>query len=324
MRSKHGTFFANQQDRLKNLPDTMSIDDYYALGDADRRRYGIPVIDHAVYTDVNARIILGYVMAFEATGKQFYLDVATKAALYLLKQRQTKAGWLIQVSSSTELSGDERIHMLTDNPFPYLRTQAHFGLALLKLHEATSNPLWLQAAIQIADVLLKELQDLKIGGFYGAPDDGTPGRRKPLEDNATAARFLYLLGVLQKHDPYKKAAERSIRASASPEAVRREGKITGSLAMTLELLTAGYVEFSVVGDIKDSRTQLLLQAGRQVFEPRKIVHLESVGRYPKLTKPAMYICNDQACSVPIFDPKDVSKQAKAFTFGKRDITNKKL
>ncbi len=104
MRSQHGTFFANQQDRLDNLPSDMGMDDYYALNDKQRRRYGIPTIDHAVYSDVNARVILGYVMAYEATGREDYLATATQAANYLLDKRQTPAGWIIQFTNDAELA----------------------------------------------------------------------------------------------------------------------------------------------------------------------------------------------------------------------------
>jgi uncharacterized protein len=318
MRSKQGLFFANQQDRLDSLPgrinSDMDFDDYYSLDDKARRSHGIPTIDHAIYSDINARVILGYVIAFQATGEQSYLDTARTAAKQLLDDRQTKEGWLIQFKPGEELSSDERIHVLTDRPLPYLRTQAHSGLAFIQLYTATGEATWRQAAMQVASALLTTLEDPKIGGFYGAPDDGTPGRRKPLEDNAAAAQFLYLLGVLEKEDKFKVAAERAIRAAASPTAVRREGRITGNLAMALEILTAGYVELSVVGDDADSRTQGLLKAGRSVFEPRKLVHIESAGRYPKRKAPAMYICNDERCTVPIYDPNIVSAQAKLFTY----------
>ncbi len=311
LRSKQGLFFANQQD---NLASEIDMDDYYALGDKERRSHGIPSIDHAIYSDVNARVILGYVLAFEATGEQRYLDTATAAAKQLLADRQTKDGWLIQFKAGDELSADERIHVLTDKAVPYLRTQAHSGLALLSLYTATGESLWRQAAVRLARGLLSTLEDPKLGGFYGGPDDGTPGRRKPLEDNAAAAQFLYLLGVLEKEDKFKMAAERAIRAAASPIAVSREGKITGSLAMALEIITAGYVELSVVGDEKDSRTQGLLKAGRNVFEPRKLVHIEATGRYPLRDAPAMYICNDERCTLPIYDPDNVPTQASLFTY----------
>jgi hypothetical protein len=314
MRSKDGTFFASQQDRLNSTPNEIDIDDYYELGDKGRREYGTPVTDHAIYTDMNGRIILGYVMAFEATGDQTYLDTALIAAERLLSRRKTDAGWLIQFIPESEQKPDQRIHVLVDEPVPYLRAQAHFGLALLALHNATADPRWATAAGQLASAMFATLEDPELGGFFGSVDDGTPGRRKPLEDNAAAARFLYLLGILIKNDDYKANAEKVLRAAAYPGAVRREGRITGSLAMTLEILTAGYVEFSVVGDAGDPRTQQLLNAARKVYEPRKIVHIEAEGRYPKRSAPAMYICNDEKCTVPIFDPATVSEQAKDFTY----------
>ena len=83
--------------------------------------------------------------------------------------------------------------------------------------------------------------------------------------------------------------------------------------MALETLTTGYVEFSVVGEPNNPASLALLQAGRDVFEPRKVIHFEAAGRYPKRDKPAMYICSDEACSVPIYKPEDVAKQAKQFT-----------
>jgi len=91
--------------------------------------------------------------------------------------------------------------------------------------------------------------------------------------------------------------------------------------MALETITAGYVEFSVVGDASDTRTQQLLQAAQRVYEPRKIVHIEEVGRYPKRSAPAMYICNEDTCSMPLFDPKTVAAQAKQFTYGKSATQN---
>jgi len=314
MRASDGGYFANQQDRFATAVGDISMDEFYALDDENRRRYGIPSIDHAVYSDVNARVILGYVMAHQATGKQAYLDRASAAAKQLLEKRQTREGWLQQLVLDDHLSGDQRIHRLHEQALPYLRVQAHFGQALLALHGATGEPVWTEAAAKLADALLTALEDASLGGFYGGPDDGTPGRRKPLEDNAAAAQFLYLLGVLRKDDRYKNAAERAVRAVTSPVAVSREGRITGNLLLVLEIMTAGYVELSVVGRPGDPATEALLKAGREVYEPRKLVHQEAPGRYPLRDRAAMYICNDQRCSLPVYDPARVATEAARFTY----------
>ncbi|HAD10087.1 MAG TPA: hypothetical protein DCF62_11440 [Porticoccaceae bacterium] len=76
-------------------------------------------------------------------------------------------------------------------------------------------------------------------------------------------------------------------------ALRREGRVTGNRLLALETLTAGYVEFSLVGQPRHPATRALLKAGHEIYEPRKLVHREAPGRYPVRDRPAMYICNDQ-------------------------------
>ena len=315
MRSSSGTFYANHRSEVPELPADMSMRDYYRLDDQDRRAIGVPTIDHAVYTDINARIILGYVRAFEATRNSAFLDTAETAARTLIAERQTESGWMLQLVEGEALAGDKRVHVLPKDSVPTLRPQAHFGLATLALYQATADPDWLKTTGQLVATMRATLEDPELGGFYGAPADGTEaivGRRKPLEDNGAAAQLLYLYGVLVKNDDHKDAAQRAIRASAARSIVRREGRITGNLALALELLNAGYVEFSVVGAPDSADAQALYSAGLDVFEPRKVLHYEQPGRYPARDRPAMYICNDDACSPPITNPQNVAVHANNF------------
>jgi uncharacterized protein len=313
MSSPSGTFYANQKDTGPDLAQDMSIDDYYALDDAGRRGHGLPLVDKAIYTDVNARVISGLVRAFEASGDSRYFDTALKAAQVLIDERQTPAGWLQQFGANEHLKGGARVHGVTVTGLPYLRTQAHFGLAALSLYQAGGDEQWRVRALAIANGLSETLGDERLGGFFSAPAsevDAIVARRKPLEDNAAAARLLYRLAVLNKNPGMKAAAEKTIRAVAAPAIVRREGRITGSLALALELLSAGYVEFSVVGE--GAPALALLAAGRAVFEPRKLVHAEAPGRYPARARASMYICNDDQCSLPIVEPAAVATQAHKF------------
>lgn len=315
MASPRGTFYANQKDVVAGLSSGMSVDDYYELDDEGRRVIGVPFIDRAVYTDVNGRAITGLVRAFEATGEARYLDTAVRAAKVLVDERQTDDGWMLQFEADQDLRTVKRVRRVDVTGYPYLRAQAQFGLAALALFQATGEESWHVTANRVADGLKKTLLDTELGGFFGGAAsevDAVVGRRKPLEDNAVAARFVYLLGVLNKDDDLRNEAERAIRAVASPEIVSREGRITGNLAVALELITSGYVEFSVVGEPDDARAQALIAAARSIYEPRKVVHFEKPGRYPDRGYPAMYICNDDQCSLPISDPTTVATQARQF------------
>jgi uncharacterized protein YyaL (SSP411 family) len=164
--------------------------------------------------------------------------------------------------------------------------------------------------------MLTLLEDKNQGGFFATALDGTEGLispRKPLELNSRAAHFFYDLWVLIKKSEFKAIPERTLRAVAVPSVLDREGKITAETGLALEKLVASYVEFSVVGDQQDPLAQALFDAGRSTYHPRKLVHYEAPGRYPKRARAAMYICNPDVCSLPIENPSDVVTQAAALS-----------
>ena len=319
MLSPAGSFYTSQKDLPPNLPKDWTIQQYLALKtDAERRGFGIPKIDHAIYTDLNARLIVAYTSLFEATGDNVYLEIARKNAMSLIKERQQAQGWIMQVGDSAELNQDERIHLKSTRAKPYLRTQANFGVALLALYRVSGEVIWIESAQKLATSLADIFEDHELGGFYASEADETDitiSRRKPLLDNGIAARFLFQLGKYSKNTDMIKSAERAIRAVGTQANLAREGRIIGELAVAAETVTAEYVEFTVVGASDQAQVQQLFEAGRKYYEPRKLLHYEQPGRYPDLGRPAMFICSHDACSVPIFEAKDIPKQADKFNKG---------
>lgn len=316
MMADDGTFYTNQKSEPPRLPRGMSAYEYWALkSDRERRQYGTPPVDHAVYTDRNGEVISAYVLAYETTGNEDYLETAIRAATAILDKRIQDDGWVVQAIANEAAATDARMRPLVVEVKPFLSAQAWFGSALLSLYRATGDEHWLQAANRIGKATLALLQDEKAGGFFATVADATAAviaPRKPLESNGTAASFYYDLWVYTKDDTYKSVSENAIRAVAQPAIIRREGKITGEFAMALEKVTTSYVEFSIVGDTTHPNASALFEAGRNVFEPRKLLHYEEPGRYPDRGIPSMYICNPDMCSVPIEDPAKVAKQAAAF------------
>ena len=316
MMAPDGTFYTNQKSEPPGLPEGMTANDYWLLPtDRERRKFGTPPVDHAVYTDRNGEVISAYVLAFEATGDDEYIATATKAAESILENRMHDDGWLVQAQSNERAAGDSRMRTLVTEERPFLSAQAWFGSALLSLYRATADDRWLAAANRIGKATLAVLHDDALGGFYATTADATAAiiaPRKPLESNGTAASFFYDLWVYSKDDTFKPVPTETIRAVAQPSIIRREGRITGEMAMALEKVTTAYVEFSIVGDTSNSNAEALFYAGRDVFEPRKLLHYEAPGRYPDRGKPAMYICNPDMCSLPIEDPAQVAKHAASF------------
>lgn len=315
MQADDGTFFTSQEDDAPGLPEGLDARGYYLLNsDPERRKHGVPPIDHAIYTDLNGRVIEGYARLYEASGDESYLRQASRAADALLRERQHADGWMTQTAPTGLVDQDKRMRPHAALSRPYLRPQGAFGLGLLALYRATGDERWLDAARHVATGMRASLEDTEVGGFFASPpaDTAPIPARKPLEDNANAALFLYELWVYTKDGSLSDAAQRTIRAVAHPNIVRREGRIVGNLAVALETISAGYVEFSVVGKPGDSSARALHESARPIYEPRKILHFEKPGRYPDRGRPAMYICNEDACSLPIVDPALVAAEAARF------------
>ena len=316
MMAAEGTFYTSQEDDAPGLTEEIGTFEYWLLDSAEKReKYGIPPIDHAVYTHKNGQAIRAYAIAYEATGKIEYLQIAKRAANSLIESRMQSAGWILQSSSSDTTQADKRMRPLIADDKPKLAAQAWFGSALLSLFRISAEEVWLQSAVKLADSMLVQLYDKKGGGFYSTVIDDTASiipPRKPLELNARAAHFFYDLWIYTKNDAYAKIPEATLRAVAVKDILAREGKITGETAMALEKLTAAYVEFSIVGDESDATSTALFAAGREAYHPRKLLHFENTGRYPARNNPAMYICNPDRCSIPIEDPALVTKQSNSF------------
>lgn len=316
MMSPDGTFYTNQKSEPPGLPRGMSAGDYWILSsDQERRQFGVPPVDHAVYTDKNGEVISAYVLAYEATGNEDYLRTAMRAAISILDNRSRKEGWIVQALGNDKADDDARMRALVTEERPFLSAQAWFGTALLGLYRATGEEKWLEAAAEIGKATLATLHDEERGGFYATVADATAAiiaPRKPLESNGTAASFFYDLGIYTKDDRFNDIANSTIRSVADPVMIRREGKITGEFAVALEKVTTAYVEFSIVGDVSHPNAGALFSAGRDVFEPRKLLHYEAPGRYPDRGIPSMFICNPDMCSLPIEDPALVAKTAASF------------
>ena len=78
--------------------------------------------------------------------------------------------------------------------------------------------------------MLANLYDQENGGFYSSVPDETAAiipPRKPLELNAVGPTSSTTCGSIPGNGAYAAVPEATIRAVATPEILRREGRITG-------------------------------------------------------------------------------------------------
>ena len=312
MRAPDGTYYATQEDDAERLPAGMNARQYFELDDAARREFGVPPIDHGVYTDLNALVIEGYVRLYEATRDETHLRAATTAAEVLLRTRQRSDGLMAQTHANQEVSGDNRMRRFEAEGHAFLEPQGPFGLALLALYSATGEGRWLDAAGRIAGGLPR-LQDQERGSYFASDDTTTASwieRRHPFGDNIAAARFLLRLSWATHDESLRARAQEVLLAMHPGPRISRMGTRASALVRTLEELSDGPVEFTVVGSADDPAARALFAAGVHLYEPRKVVHFEAAGvRYPDQGHAAMFICTNLACSSPVSDPADVRATA---------------
>lgn len=305
-----GTFYSTQQDEAPNLPPSMTSDDYFRLPDAERRKYGVPPVDHAVYTDQNGQAIEAYAMLFEATGDARMLDRATRAADAILATRMDPSGFVKQAAPTEGLGTDPRKRAFRPQAVPYLTAQGQLALGLVALHRVSGDARWLHAARTIMTAARKTLEDTKNGGFWASANDTSdPHAEKPVYENTVAARALHALAVYTHDETWERAAERTLLGARA-----KHGAFTALAAQELAL---GPVEISVTGSSSDARAKALYRAALDVHEPSKAVHWDTAHKYPDRGRPALYVCTRTSCSSPVYDPARVATAVAGATEARR-------
>src|SRR5919112_3527014 len=128
-----------------------------------------------------------------ALGDDRYVEAARRAAAFVLDRMRTEDGRLLH----SYKDGQARFN-------GYLDDYANMIDGLTHLYEATGEPRWVEAALELTGVMIEEFNDRDAGGFFytGASHEKLIARQKDAYDNATpsgnamAATALLRLGAL--------------------------------------------------------------------------------------------------------------------------------
>jgi hypothetical protein len=193
---------------------------------------------------------------------------------------------------------------------------------LLVLSGVTGEHRWLALAGDLLDTTLTRFADGS-GGFYDTADDGERLLYRPADpaDGPTPSGTFAAAGALLSYAALTGSSRHREAAVAALGVVgpiaSRFARAAGSGLAVAEAALAGPAEIAVVGPAGDPRTRELHRAALLVAPPGAVLALGDgeaapgdgsatvpllEGRTPVDGSPAVYICRDFTCRIPLTDP----------------------
>jgi uncharacterized protein YyaL (SSP411 family) len=168
-----------------------------------------PRTDTKIITADNGLMIGGLADAGRIFNEPRYIAAAEKAAEFVLQQLRRPDGRLLR----THAGGQAKLNA-------YLNDYAFLADGLIRLHRATKNDRWVDAAAELTAKQIELFHDEAGGGFFFTSSDHEAllARSKELADNAlpagnsvAALNLIFLATAIQNPD-YLPLAEKTIAA----------------------------------------------------------------------------------------------------------------
>jgi uncharacterized protein YyaL (SSP411 family) len=299
-----GAFYVSQDADLDHDTDGHK---YYALGDAERRKLGMPRIDKNLYARENGWAISGLTAFYNVSNDAKVLAIAERAAKWVNDNRAMPGGGFRH--------GDK------DRGGPFLGDSLAMGQAFLDLYAATGNRDWLTAAAKAGDFIGTNFRD-EAGGFVSSKtSEGKVGvfakPPKHPDDQIQVARFMNLLNRYFGDDVYKDYAAHAMRYLTSVSAAT--ARPMPGVLLADEELAVEPTHMTIVGRKDDPRAQTLHATARAY--PARYKRLEWLDlregklpnpdvEYPDLGEPAAFACSNRICSYPSFSAEELAATVK--------------
>jgi uncharacterized protein YyaL (SSP411 family) len=238
-----------------------------------------------------------------------YAEAASRAARFLLDTMRGPDGRLLH----SYKDGQAKFNA-------YLDDYANFIDGLTRLFEATGEPRWIEAAIDLAGVMIEEFHDADRGGFFyvGKNHEALIARQKDAYDNATPSGNAMAATALARLASLTGRADFDQVARSTLEAVRlvmeKAPTAAGQSLVALDGLLAPPKEFAVIGADDPAELRQALRAIHARFDPHKVVAPVVAGTWSDQLaqlvplvqdRPAIdgrittYICEAFACQAPV-------------------------
>jgi uncharacterized protein YyaL (SSP411 family) len=273
-----------------------------------RGRHVRPGRDDKALTSWNGLMIGALAQAAQLLDRPAYPEAAGRAADFILTRMRTADGRLLRTwsaGSEPKLNG-------------YLEDYSYLIDGLVSLYEATFGPRWLEAALELAGVMIDQFWDSEEGGFFytGRDHEALIARGKDPHDNATPSGNAMAVTALLRL--VKLTGRMDLRDKAEATLGLYRGLLAshplaaGQMLIALDFHLGPVQEFAVVGDPSAEDTRRVLRAIRGGFRPNKVVALKPASGAAveddllpllagKTARGAVttYVCQDFACQAPL-------------------------
>jgi uncharacterized protein YyaL (SSP411 family) len=280
---------------------------------AAREKRPRPHLDDKIVTAWNGLMITGFARAFQVLQEPRYLQAAQRAASFL---RQN-------------LCGRRLLRSYREGPgmtCGFAEDYAFLIQGLLDLYEADFDVCWLQWAEELQVQMNALFADPK-GGYFST-EEGAPDilfRLKEDHDgaepsaNSVAAMNLARLARIFNRKEFQHSAARIIGTFHST--LDRMAVALPQMLAALDSTVTEPVQIVVAGQPEDAATAELLRIIRSRYLPNKIVlladgkegqkwlgqHIEAIQPMaPVNGEPAVYVCRDFTCELPVTDPEKLA------------------
>jgi uncharacterized protein YyaL (SSP411 family) len=282
-----------------------------------------PLKDDKILTDWNGLMIAAMARAGQALQDTGYTDAARRAADFVLDKLRRPDGRLLK----RYREGEAR--------FPsHLEDYAFLGMGLIDLYEATFDPRYLRAAMELTDTTLRHFWDEQRGAFFLTADDGEAliVRSKEIYDGAIPSGnsvAVYNLVRLSRLTGNLEYAERADQLMRSFSGVISRGPANFSMFMTgVDFRIGPSLEVVIAGDPGADDSLRMIQAVQTRFLPRRVMlfrpgnvpmpEIAKLAPYAAPMKPmgnaaTAYVCRNFACDLPT---TNVTKMLKSIDRGR--------
>ena len=206
-----GGFFASQR----------ADEQYYTLRSLDERRAtAAPPVDHSLYADTNASMVMAYVRGARVLDDGALLEFAIKSLERVVIETYERGGGIAHHADETT-----RVRGL-------LADQVQVSAALLDVHDATDREAYLDMAQELMYYSLRSMWDDKAGGFFDRADAKRSGiglLREPLKPFTTNCEATCVLAHLADVTRKSEFRDRASQTLSSQTTVYRAHGLMGAI-----------------------------------------------------------------------------------------------